>query len=86
MTRFDELGFAKIDNHRYERRGFPEAVFCEGKTPQQVAKIVQKMNDGERNILATRASAETYAAVKELTPRSGVQRSRAPDFCAQRKN
>lgn len=68
MSGFDELGFAKIDNQRTERRGFPEAVFCEGKTPEQVAQIVQKMNEGERNILATRAVAETFAAVKELTP------------------
>ena len=68
MSGFDELGFAKIDNHRAERRGFPEAIFCEGKTPEQVAKIVQKMNEGKSNILATRASAETYDAVKELTP------------------
>jgi NCAIR mutase (PurE)-related protein len=75
MNHFDELGFAKIDNHRHERRGFPEAVFCEGKTPEQVAKIVQKMNEGKRNILATRASAETYAAVKELTPEAEYQES-----------
>jgi pyridinium-3,5-biscarboxylic acid mononucleotide synthase len=68
MSGFDELGFAKIDNHRPERRGFPEAVFCEGKTPEQVAKIVQKMNEGGRNILATRASAEVFAAVQTLTP------------------
>jgi len=65
---FDELGFAKIDTQRSERRGFPEAIFCEGKTPEQVAQIVQKMNEGERNILATRANAEMFAAVKELTP------------------
>ena len=65
---FEELGFAKIDNHRAERRGFPEAIFCEGKTSEQVAKIVQKMNEGKRNILATRVSAETFAAVKALTP------------------
>jgi NCAIR mutase (PurE)-related protein len=68
MSGFDEMGFAKIDNQRHERRGFPEAVFCEGKTPEQVAKIVQKMNEGKSNILATRASAETYDAVKTLTP------------------
>ncbi len=68
MTGFDELGFAKIDNQRAERRGFPEAIFCEGKTPDQVAKIVQKMNEGKSNILATRANAETFEAVKELTP------------------
>ncbi len=65
---FDELGFAKIDNHRAERRGFPEAIFCEGKTPDQVAQIVQKMNEGKSNILATRANVETFAAVKELSP------------------
>ena len=65
---FDELGFAKIDTQRAERRGFSEAIFCEGKTPEQVAKIVQKMDEGERNILATRASAETYEAVKKHTP------------------
>jgi len=68
MSGFDELGFAKIDNQRTERRGFPEAIFCEGKTPDQVAQIVQKMNEGERNILATRANAETFAAVKKLVP------------------
>ena len=66
MNGFDELGFAKIDNQRHERRGFPEAVFCEGKTPQQIAKIVQKMNEGERNILATRASLESFEETKKL--------------------
>jgi len=65
---FDELGFAKIDNHRAERRGFPEAIFCEGKTPEQVAQIIQKMNEGDRNILATRANAETFEAVQKLVP------------------
>ncbi len=68
MNGFDELGFAKIDHHRSERRGFPEAIFCEGKTPDQVAQIVQKMNERKTNIIATRADAETFAAVKKLTP------------------
>ena len=65
---FEEMGFAKIDNHRAERRGFPEAIFCEGKTPEQVAQIVQKMNEGKSNILATRADEETFEAVKKLVP------------------
>jgi len=65
---FEEMGFAKIDNHRAERRGFPEAIFCEGKTPDQVAQIVQKMNEGKSNILATRANAETFEAVKKRVP------------------
>ena len=68
MNGFDELGFAKIDNQRATRRGFPEAIFCEGKTPEQVAQIVQKMDEGHRNILATRADAETFKAVKKRVP------------------
>lgn len=68
QTLFEEMGFAKIDNHRAERCGAPEAVFCEGKTAAQVAQIVQKMNEGPHNILATRASAEVFDAVKKIVP------------------
>ena len=65
---FEEMGFAKIDHHRTQRCGSPEAIFCEGKTPEQVAQIVERMNQGSHNILATRASAETFAAGKKLVP------------------
>jgi NCAIR mutase (PurE)-related protein len=68
MNGFDELGFAKIDSNRTDRRGFPEAVFCEGKTPEQVAQIVKRMSEGERNVLATRADREMADAVLELVP------------------
>ena len=40
---FEDLGFAKIDHHRSIRRGYPEAIFCEGKTADQVAGIVERM-------------------------------------------
>jgi NCAIR mutase (PurE)-related protein len=65
---FEEMGFAKIDSHRAERCGAPEAIYCAGKTPEQVAQIVERMNQGAHNILATRANAETFAAVKKLVP------------------
>jgi NCAIR mutase (PurE)-related protein len=65
---FEELGFAKIDHSRAARCGAPEAVYCEGKTPAQTARIMERMNKGRRNILATRASPETYAAVKRRVP------------------
>jgi pyridinium-3,5-biscarboxylic acid mononucleotide synthase len=68
MNGFDEMGFAKIDHHRADRCGAPEAVFCEGKTIEQIAQIVQKMNEGPHNILATRASPEMFEAVKKLVP------------------
>lgn len=65
---FEEMGFAKIDHHRADRCGAPEAVFCEGKTIEQIALIVQKMNEGPHNILATRASLEMFNAVQKRVP------------------
>uniref|UniRef100_A0A7S1TYZ0 phosphoribosylaminoimidazole carboxylase n=1 Tax=Phaeomonas parva TaxID=124430 RepID=A0A7S1TYZ0_9STRA len=62
--------FARLDHGRTGRTGFPEAVFSEGKTPQQVAEIFERMvarlGDGGDYpaVLATRASPEAYAAVK----------------------
>ncbi|MBN2485181.1 MAG: nickel pincer cofactor biosynthesis protein LarB [Bacteroidales bacterium] len=65
---YKDLGFAKIDNHRTIRTGYPEVIFCQGKTPEQVAGIVKYMDSQEQNILATRASAEHYEKVKQLCP------------------
>lgn len=62
---YDDLGFAKIDTHRAVRRGFPEVIFCEGKTPEQVRKIVSKMKEHADVILAMRASDQVHAAVRE---------------------
>ena len=35
---FEDLGFAKIDTHREIRCGFPEVIFCQGKTPEQIVE------------------------------------------------
>jgi len=70
---YEDLGFAKIDHHRQLRRGFPEVVFCEGKTPEQVAEIVTRMVAAGNNVLATRAGAGTYEAVKKREPRAEYQ-------------
>lgn len=64
---FEDLGYAKIDHHRSIRRGYPESIFCEGKTVEQVAGIVERMLDRDVNILATRASGEIFAAIGKLT-------------------
>lgn len=65
---FDDMGFAKVDTSRPERCGAPEAVFCQGKTPAQVAAIVEKLHAGPHSVLATRADPATYAAVKVKVP------------------
>lgn len=65
---FKELGFAKIDNHREMRVGYPEVIYCAGKTVEQVKKIVEFMLTKNNNILGTRATEEMYEAVKEICP------------------
>lgn len=66
---FADLGFAKVDLHRESRCGFPEVVYCEGKTTEQTVEILRLLYErSEGNILATRCSAETASAVKEIIP------------------
>ncbi|MBN2214666.1 MAG: nickel pincer cofactor biosynthesis protein LarB [Bacteroidales bacterium] len=63
---FTDLGHSKIDNHRELRTGYPEVIFCSGKTVDQVRDIVQHMLTGNQNILATRATEKMYTAVKKI--------------------
>ena len=63
---YKELGFAKIDNHREIRVGYPEVIYCEGKTVEQVKNIIQFMLTKNNNILATRANKKMYEAVKTI--------------------
>ena len=62
---YDDLGFAKIDTHRAVRRGFPEVIFCEGKTAEQISNIAQRMIKDNNVILAMRADEDKYKAVKK---------------------
>ena len=60
---FESLGFATVDHHRTIRCGFPEVIFCPGKTPSQVAEIFVRLAEGGGNVLATRADEPTREAV-----------------------
>ncbi|HET9490378.1 MAG TPA: nickel pincer cofactor biosynthesis protein LarB [Methylomirabilota bacterium] len=60
---FEDLGFARVDQHRALRAGGPEAIFCPGKSPDQVVGIARRLATEHVNILATRADAATAAAV-----------------------
>ncbi len=56
---FKDLGFAKVDFHRKIRQGTSEVIYGEGKTSEQIIKIVQAMQDqGTKTILITRLSKE----------------------------
>ncbi|MCP2240524.1 nickel pincer cofactor biosynthesis protein LarB [Thermoanaerobacterium thermosaccharolyticum] len=63
---YEDLGFAKIDYNREVRRGFPEVIYCEGKTPKQVKEIALRMYEKGSNVLGTRASIEHFEALKEV--------------------
>ncbi|WP_378956308.1 nickel pincer cofactor biosynthesis protein LarB [Pelosinus sp. sgz500959] len=63
---YKELGFATIDNHREIRVGYPEVIYCEGKTVEQVKSIIEFMLTKDNNILATRANEKMYEAVKMI--------------------
>lgn len=65
---YKDMGFAKVDSHRKIRCGFPEVIFCLGKTPGQVVKIVAHIVSGGNDMLATRASMEIYEAVSREFP------------------
>lgn len=65
---YTDLGFAKIDNHREMRTGYPEIIYCAGKTNEQVKEIVRVMAEKENNVIGTRASQEMYDSVKSIIP------------------
>lgn len=65
---FEDLSFAKIDHHRTLRTGFPEVIYCEGKTIEQVVSIAKNINSNGSNMLATRATPEVFSAVKKELP------------------
>ncbi|MBW1989281.1 MAG: nickel pincer cofactor biosynthesis protein LarB [Deltaproteobacteria bacterium] len=65
---FQDLGFACVDHHRGLRKGFPEVVFGQGKTAEQVIGIMEAMAGQKDTVLVTRLSPEKAAAVAEAFP------------------
>lgn len=65
---FGNMDFAMIDNHREMRVGYPEIIYGEGKTDDQVAQITAYMTSTQQNVLVTRSNPSMYQAVKERCP------------------
>jgi pyridinium-3,5-biscarboxylic acid mononucleotide synthase len=62
-----DMGHTQLDTHRALRKGFPEVVYAEGKTPQQVAEIMARLSElSDQPILATRASRDAHEATAGL--------------------
>lgn len=63
---YTDLGFARIDHHRELRTGYPEIVYCAGKTVEQVREIFRVMAERENNVIGTRANQEMFDSVKSI--------------------
>ena len=65
---FEDLGFAHVDHHRAVRRGYPETIFSEGKTPEQTLGIAERIAASGAPVLATRVSDETASLLLKRFP------------------
>ena len=63
---YTDLGFARIDHHREMRTGYPEIIYCAGKSVEQVREIFRVMSEKESNVIGTRANDEMYEAVRSI--------------------
>jgi len=67
---YEDLGFASVDHHRAIRQGFPEVIFCEGKTRAQVLGIARGLLKKGGPLLATRVEPEIGRSLTRLTRRA----------------
>jgi len=62
---YDDIEFAKIDNHRSIRTGIQEVIYCHGKTVEHIVAIARKMSDNHFNILGTRVNQEVFDEIRK---------------------
>lgn len=65
---FESLEFARVDHHRSLRCGFPEVIYCPGKTNDQIVHIAERLLSAGGNLLATRADRAVYDAISARFP------------------
>ena len=65
---FEDLGFAHVDHHRAIRQGFPEVIFGQGKTDEQIAAIAEKLLARSSNLLVTRTNRQAFELIKAFEP------------------
>src|SRR5437764_2219307 len=63
-----DLGYAHVDLHRRQRCGFPEVIFCEGKTCEWVEGVVHKLIEAGQDCLATRVNADQADHLARVFP------------------
>ena len=82
---YSDLGFARVDHHRDVRTGFPEVVFGQGKTPEQVGEIARELLAHGDRLLVTRATPEMHAVVTKIAP-DAIYEPTARSITVDRRN
>ena len=67
---YENIGFARIDHHRNLRKGFPEVIYCEGKSVSQITSIAKKILASGDTLLATRGNKEIFKKIKKINLRA----------------
>ena len=65
---YRDLGYAKLDTHRKIRSGFPEVIYCEGKSDEYITSIYQTLLNEDDRAFGTRATSAQYELVKKTIP------------------
>jgi NCAIR mutase (PurE)-related protein len=63
---FEDIGYARVDHARASRQGFPEVIFGQGKTREQVIGIFEKLAARSPNVMITRTSAEVFGDIRNV--------------------
>ena len=65
---YEDLGYAHIDHHRSIRNGYPEVIYCKGKSDEHILGIIDRMNKKNTNILGTRCRKESFEKIIKIYP------------------
>ena len=63
---YEDIGYARVDHGRASRQGFPEVIFGQGKTSEQICGIFEKLIARSPNVLITRTNADVYGDVRNI--------------------
>jgi NCAIR mutase (PurE)-related protein len=65
---YEDIDFARVDHHRDLRLGFPEVILGQGKSPEQITQIAQRILTSSSNLLISRTKEEVFSAIRDIAP------------------
>ncbi|MGM0876796.1 MAG: nickel pincer cofactor biosynthesis protein LarB [Bacillota bacterium] len=75
LSSFEDIGFAKLDHQREKRTGFPEVVYGEGKTAEQMISIILSLKENTNRVLATRVDEKKAIKIIKAVPEISYNKS-----------